>query len=735
MTMLKDSALSFSHEGWSPNTTLKMTNVPWDHTYRDVVKFDSKTHLDAYLDSTDAYPGALVGPYARVNVPVKVNIPFEIAQGYNYLRATNPEQPIPGGSVARSFYYFILDVRALAPNTTELTIQLDVFQSFIYDVQFGQSYVERGHIGIANSNAFNNYGRDYLSIPEGLDIGGEYVNVAYKNNLIMNAAQGSVAPEAGYSIDNYRIMIVTTIDLFSAWGDINNPRLSTATGQKVQGLPSGANVYTILPGAFPTLMTALKDRPWIAQGIISITAIPLNILELGYGHELSIIPGTGIQVGKITGSGSAGKSFYGIADWRNHMDILSYIPTRYRHLRKFLTSPYCMIEVTLRNGRPLILKPESWADTDSRIDVRPNYLPPDFRIAFTPRSYNARAGAAQETGTNDTDGMNMSRPVLYDDGGDGMDVSTFLDNFPKFMIVNDSAVMYLAQNASQIAWGYENADWAQQRALAGNQTAYDNATIGMGLANDINYIGRRADFDQTVQGNKTALMQSLLGGAQGVIQGAAGGAAVGGPAGAGAGAAFGMGSAAAGVLGSQLQIEQNNAASNIRSGASRAGNDASVRASGLLRDNNKNLADWAARGDYEATIGAMNAKIQDARMTAPSVVGQMGGEAFNMIHGGMRLSIRYKMLDQASLTVVGEYWLRYGYSVRRFIQMPTSLHCMTKFTYWKLSETYIKTGKMPEAMKQVIRGIFEKGVTVWKTPADIGNIDIADNAAIEGIAY
>jgi len=35
--------------------------------------------------------------------------------------------------------------------------------------------------------------------------------------------------------------------------------------------------------------------------------------------------------------------------------------------------------------------------------------------------------------------------------------------------------------------------------------------------------------------------------------------------------------------------------------------------------------------------------------------------------------------------------------------------------------------------KQAIRGIFEKGVTVWANPADIGTIDIGDNAPLEGV--
>ena len=44
---------------------------------------------------------------------------------------------------------------------------------------------------------------------------------------------------------------------------------------------------------------------------------------------------------------------------------------------------------------------------------------------------------------------------------------------------------------------------------------------------------------------------------------------------------------------------------------------------------------------------------------------------------------------------------------------------MNKFTYWQLQATYL-TGQISEEFKNTIRGIFEKGVTVWNNPNDIG---------------
>lgn len=730
MTMLKDSALSFNHAVWTANTELTMFNVPWNNDYRDVVKFDTRAALDAYLNAIpDKDIITTAATYAKVSEPIKINQPLEVVQNFNYIRAKNGAKPVPGAGQERTFYYFILDVRYVTPSTTEIVVQLDVFQSFIYDMEFGNSYVDRGHIGIANSKAFDNAGRDYLTIPEGLDIGSEYVNVAYKNNPIMRTAQSTSQS------DDYRILIVTTIDLFSDYGDINTPRLSSATGQMIQGLPSGANVYTMLPGAFPLLMTFLKDRPWIAQGIQSITAIPQSILNFGYNQTLSFIPGSVIQVGKITGSGAGGNLVTGITAWRESAGIQNYIPDRYKGLKKLLTSPYCMIEVTAFNGKALFLKPESWSKPNSDVYVRPVLLPPQLKLVFTPVGYNNHADSVVSTGTNNTDGMVTPWSVTYDDGGDFLDVSTMIDNFPQFSIVNDNGIMYMVNNASSIAFQYHAADWAQSRALNAAQTAYDNTKTALGVANT--QAGNNSIFDtaQVNQSNQTGILGALASGAGQLVGSAGGGAAVGGVPGLAAGAAVGLGTAAMGGLNTLIGVGQSQAALTLRNQQRSIDNDWAQWGGGKINDSNKAYADFAAKGDYEASIGAMNAKIQDARMTPPSMLGQVGGEAFNMIHNTMNLSVRYKMIDHASMAIVGEYFLRYGYAVRRFLKIPTTLHVMSKFTYWKLAETYIKTAPMPEAMKQIIRGIFEKGVTVWKNPADIGNIDIADNTPIGGISY
>lgn len=122
-------------------------------------------------------------------------------------------------------------------------------------------------------------------------------------------------------------------------------------------------------------------------------------------------------------------------------------------------------------------------------------------------------------------------------------------------------------------------------------------------------------------------------------------------------------------------------------------------------------------------------------MTQPSTSGQFGGDAFNLINNTYGYSLRWKFINPQAMRQIGDYWLRYGYAIHQFITIPTTLKVMSKFTYWKLAETYISQARIPESFKQTIRGIFEKGVTVWSDPDDIGNIDWSDNTPLPGVSY
>lgn len=729
-----DFGLDFNYAAWTKNTVVTMVNVPWNNDYRDIVKFANRAALNAYLDSIEG-AGVQIGgmSYVKPNTPIRIPIPFNAAYKYNYLRASNPLQAV-AGDVQKDYYYFITDVRYVAPDTTEVVLQLDVWQTFGFDATFGNCYIERGHIGIANENAFQNYGRDFLTIPEGIDTGTEYQVVTQKSKSLMSYE----FPDGATGIDDvtggFDVLVVSAVDLLATdFGTVDAPILTTAKGGNYFGLPSGADYYLFNGGdnSFPTFMTAMQDFPWITQGIISITVIP-KITK--YYPTFTF---TAFGTPTHAPSGALPPRIYTMyPDWRDDYLVVHHVPDRYLGLKKLFTYPYMAVELTTFTGTPIIIKPESWNDPDARVLERFNPLPPSQRIAIGPYKYNAVNAAPTEDrypGFPSSDPIYDALIVGGDDHGDYIDFATQMNNLPTLAIVNNAAIGYLAANAHGIAFQNASAGWTQQRALRGNETSYDQSTRGMNTANELANIGISRDTSSTLIGNNLMGNQAALSAITGIAGGMGGGLS-GGMAGAAVGAVGGAASAAAGMLSTSMGIDANNQQLSVRNNAANMSNKANLGNQGYVRDTNKSLADYSARGDYENSIAGVNAKVQDANLIQPTTSGQVGGDAMNIVMNNAFVSMRIKMLDYANMRIVGEYWLRYGYAVRQFFTPPASLQVMSKFTYWKLSETYISASTMPESFKQVIRGIFEKGVTVWANPAFIGVTDIGDNAPLGGIS-
>jgi hypothetical protein len=649
-----------------------------------------------------------------------LDVPFHVAQNYNYLRAFNPAQPITGDN-DRAFYYFITGVEYVAPNTTRIMVQLDIWQTFIYTTVFGNCYIERGHVGIANENSFTDYGREFLTVPEGLDVGGEYRIAKQWKHRVATAKDTPGTSDGGSPVPiDFSVLVTSTVALDQDPGTEKAPGLNSAKGSDFENLPNGAESYI-----FPTLadfkifMTHYTDKPWITAGIISIMAIP-PYDYYGIGTETTTLDGV-VAIRKIT-SGSLGHRYTTVAEnWRDQLDAANggAIPARYARLTKLKTFPYTMLEMTSYTGTPLVIKPESW-DYDHAVVVElPHFAQPAPRLMFMPYRYNA-SGPHPSSPADDLDDYG-----IFNDGGEFLDMATGIYNFPTFSIVNNSYISFMASNANGIAFQHQNAEWSQTRALAGNNLSFDQAGSAINTSKEINRRTNNASIQSTNLANETAGWQALQ---------AAGNSALGGVEQGGVGGAL---SAAKGLANTgasyAVGMNQRNQQLGIGLGLSQGVNQVTNDNAGYMKDTNKSYADYATKGDYQNTIAAINAKVQDAKLIQPTTSGQVGGDAFLLAQYKWGYDIKVKMIQPAILNAVGEYMLRYGYAVNRFGQMPSTLQVMEKFTYWKLRETYITSAQCPEMFKQALRGIMEKGVTVWSNPADIGNVDMADNAPLTGV--
>jgi len=719
---------TFNYAVWTAETELTLCNVPWDAVYKDVVHFESTNALNDYIDANGDSTVISNAMYARIDEPISIDMPLGRSQRYNYIRVFNPAQPTNSPDAPKYYYYFIRGIRHVAPETTEIVVQLDVWQTYIRLVQFGRAYIERGHIGIANEHNFRNFGRDYLTIPEGLDTGSSYVNVASRSLKILDPFNNNVSnPEA-----TFNVMAISTVDLNGQHGTEQEPKNPSAKpGYIQQQIPSGAAAYFWESATeFMAFLRDFSTKPWVTAGIVSITLIPdmKRYLPYGYSWGDEKDPVTRAHRGYV--APQIRRNLF--TDWRNSPEILNYIPQRYRHLKKLLTSPYCMVELTFSAGSAIGLKPEAWNSPHATILEMLNIIPPDQRFAVVPLNYNGRNQTPATTYPGGPVEGNLSSGDNAHKDGDYLDTALFLSNFPTIPIVNNGQITALATSARSMAAQYSGNDWAQQRALRGNDVGFDQATASMNASRAQSDNAIWADQSQTQIGLELASQQALFNMLGGTASGAGMGAFAG-PAGAVAGAAGGLVSGGMGMLTQGMQADAANRSLGVRTHAAGSSADISGNLSTVMRDSNKGLADWAAKGDYANNRSALDAKVQDMQMTPHGMSGQFGGETFNLVNDEMSLVMRVKMPDQASITTIGEYWLRYGYPVRRAAFIPHDLRVMDKFSYWKMTEVYIRTAGMPETFKQTIRGILEKGVTVWSSPDDMGMIDFADNRPLSGV--
>ena len=348
-------APDFNYALWTADTEITLANVPWNSDYRDIVRFDSDNGLDNYIDgNANEVVNITNSTYAALNAPVRLNVPFNTAMQFNYLRAHNPGMPI-SGDVPRTYYYFITDVQYVAPNTTQVSVQLDVWQTFGRGITLGRSYVERGHVGIANTNSFARRGSTYLTVPEGMELGGEYETADMVKRKVMR-------PGGAPGGAKYNVIVASTVQLHANAGTVDNPKIEVAGSGQLGGIPTGITYYifneTSSAAPYANLMSYLKTRPWVAQGIVSVTVVPEleNYFDEVHWGNVSF-GGTTLNGVIVIGAVVSGNGYLGAFSrakmhpftmaegWRDSGPVINAIPERYRHLKKFLTYPYLAIEI------------------------------------------------------------------------------------------------------------------------------------------------------------------------------------------------------------------------------------------------------------------------------------------------------------------------------------------------------------------------------------------------------
>lgn len=723
--------VDFDYSVWDENTVISLFSVRWDAAYDITVGFENRAALNAYLDSTPGKIDLNNMSYARPFEGVSIDLPHNRASRFNYVRVSNPAMPI-SGDLQKDYYYFITGVSWESAESTRLTLQLDAFQTYIYDVTFGNCYLERSHLGIAAANNFESFGRQWLTVAEGIDTGAEYRTIATRREVVMGTefifSNGQITAD-----DNTCVIVITTQDITVDPGTKEAPNRVTSKGSSFSGIASGAGYWVFQSQqSFTAWMSSISTTPWVGESVIAAFMAPRidrYVASIQYNPH-------GIPT-NLNGVIPIPLKHYLWDNWRDSAEILNAIPLKYRHLKKFFTFPYMMIELTTWTGTPITLKPEVWNSPNATLLERVSLVAPGQRIEFHAQRYNSADGVNIDNFAELPDSTVDLFPAesreryrdVGDDHGDYWDHATKITNLPSVALVNDGAISYLASNTHGLTYQAESADWTQRKALRGAEVSHRNTGESLDTSSRITDIGNASALLQTGNVNRTQVATQIASGSGNTLAGLVGG---------GNGITnVGVGMIASGIqsgaqaVSTGIEIAARDEATAISNMASRTIADQSYNTGGEINDRNKALADFAANGDKQNAIAGITAKINDSRMIQPTMAGQAGGETINLANNMVQVSARWKMVDEANTRRIGDFWLRWGYALN-MIYRPTTLKVMSKFSYWKMVECQLISAPMPEVFKDAIRGIFLRGTTVYANPSDIGTVNIADNAPMEG---
>jgi hypothetical protein len=357
-------------------TKVYLLNVPLENDYKNTLYFNSKADQQNYFaglprKSFEDFT------YQRKDGIIRIPLDYDECVGYNYVMYQNPAQS------NKWYYAFITDIKYVNDGKTDITIETDVMQTWLFDYTVLTSFVEREHV--------EDDTRGKHIIDEGLQIGEYVVNGHQKANYTSKT----------YGPNNDQMFIVVGVTETS-----DGTRF---TGSLYNGIYSGLGYY-----AFPlseyatTLQTFLsKYDSGKADAIVCMFLAPYQLLE-SYITANKVMPSSLPSTHYINSGDSANQSNSIISFSVNRID--DFTPDN----NKLLTYPYRYLLVSNNNGTDVVYKYENWYLNNN--GNKSYYTNPLFKIegCLTP-GCSIRMIPLDYRGSerSDIDGINMGKfPTL-----------------------------------------------------------------------------------------------------------------------------------------------------------------------------------------------------------------------------------------------------------------------------------------------------------------------------------
>ena len=150
-----------------------------------------------------------------------------------------------------------------------------------------------------------------------------------------------------------------------------------------------------------------------------------------------------------------------------------------------------------------------------------------------------------------------------------------------------------------------------------------------------------------------------------------------------------------------------------------------------------NAAIQNANTSRETTIANSKRRMTNARDNANASwrdmlnhparpVGAYGGDNFRQATCLDTMTVKIVTEDNGAIAAAGDYMLRYGIASNKLYNKPTLTACR-HYTYWRSADIWLVCPFAQNAQLQVLRDIFNAGVTIWSRPEEVGKDFLHDN--------
>ena len=145
-----------------------LSNVEIDADNEFTIDFDNATAQQAYFQSkiSDVLETTGDFSYIRKDADVKVEKSLEDLLSVNYLMFKND---------SKWWYARITNKEYVSPSTTRIYFEIDAFQTFMFDFEIQESFIDREHQDRWEKQLDGTLKPIYNLIPENLEIGDEYI--------------------------------------------------------------------------------------------------------------------------------------------------------------------------------------------------------------------------------------------------------------------------------------------------------------------------------------------------------------------------------------------------------------------------------------------------------------------------------------------------------------------------------------------------------------------------------